>query len=159
MKYNRIFFSALLVLLLITGTAFAAKPVVTADHTYFDVNTGLYVLKGNVYIEVRNRVITAGQAKVNLATLEVWGAGGITVNQDDIYFTGDSVYVYGTKNRAKIDGGVTFSRTGLAITADKVDFSWDTRVASFNGNVHVSQGANEWTADSVSYNVGSNSFM
>lgn len=159
MKYNRIFFSALLVLLLITGTAFAAKPVVTADHTYFDVNTGLYVLKGNVYIEVRNRVITAGQAKVNLATLEVWGAGGITVNQDDIYFTGDSVYVYGTKNRAKIDGGVNFSRTGLAITADKVDFSWDTRVASFTGNVHVSQGANEWTADSVSYNVGSNSFM
>jgi len=159
MKYNRIFFSAILVLLLITGTAFAAKPVVTADHTYFDVNTGLYVLNGNVYIEVRNRVITAGQAKVNLATLEVWGAGGITVNQDDIYFTGDSVYVYGTKNRAKIDGGVNFSRTGLAITADKVDFSWDTRVASFNGNVHVSQGANEWTADSVSYNVGSNSFM
>ena len=159
MKYNRIFFSAFLVLLLITGTAFAAKPVVTADHTYFDVNTGLYVLKGNVYIEVRNRVITAGQAKVNLATLEVWGADGITVNQDDIYFTGDSVYVYGTKNRAKIDGGVNFSRTGLAITADKVDFSWDTRVASFNGNVHVSQGANEWTADSVSYNVGSNSFM
>jgi lipopolysaccharide export system protein LptA len=159
MKYNRIFFSALLVLLLITGTAFASKPVVTADHTYFDVNTGLYVLKGNVYIEVRNRVITAGQAKVNLATLEVWGAGGITVNQDDIYFTGDSVYVYGTKNRAKIDGGANFSRTGLAITADKVDFSWDTRVASFNGNVHVSQGANEWTADSVSYNVGSNSFM
>ena len=159
MKYKRIFFSAFLVLLLITGTAFAAKPVVTADHTYFDVNTGLYVLNGNVYIEVRNRVITAGQAKVNLATLEVWGGGGITVNQDDIYFTGDSVYVYGTKNRAKIDGGVNFSRTGLTITADKVDFSWDTRIASFNGNVHVSQGANEWTADSVSYNVASNSFI
>ena len=159
MKYNKIFFSALLVFLLLTSTAFAAKPVITADRTYFDVNTGLYVLQGNVYIEVRNRIITAGQAKVNLASLEVWGAGGITVKQDDIYFTGDSVYVYGTKNRAEIDGGVKFSRTGLSITADKVDFSWDTRLASFTGNVRVSQGANEWTADSISYNVDSNSFL
>lgn len=159
MKYRRILFSVLLMFLLVTSTAFAAKPVITADRTYFDVNTGLYVLKGNVYIEVRNRVITAGEAKVNLATLEVWGAGGITVNQDDIAFTGDSVYVYGTKNRASIDGGVKFSRTGLTISADRVDFSWDTRIASFNGNVHVSQGENEWTADSVNYNVDSNSFI
>ncbi|CQR73938.1 LPS-assembly protein LptD [Sporomusa ovata DSM 2662] len=159
MKYRRILFSVLLVFLLVTSTAFAAKPVITADHTYFDVNTGLYVLKGNVYIEVRNRVITAGEAKVNLATLEVSGAGGITVNQDDIDFTGDSVYVYGTKNRASIDGGVNFSRTGLTINADRVDFSWDTRIASFNGNVHVSQGENERTADSINYNVDTNSFM
>lgn len=159
MKYNKIFFSWFLVFLFLTSTAFAAKPVITADNTYFDVNTGLYVLKGNVYIEVKNRIITAGQAKVNLATLEVWGAGGITVNQDDIYFTGDSVYVYGTKNLAKIDGGVNFSRTGLSITADRVDFSWNTRIASFEGNVRVSQGTNEWTADSVIYNVDSNSFI
>lgn len=159
MKYRRIIAVSLLLLLLLTGTAFAAKPTITADRTYFDVNSGLYILKGNVYIEVKNRVITAGEARVNLATLEVWGSGGISVKQDDIYFTGSNVYVYGTKNRAKIDGGVQFSRTDLSITADSVDFSWDNRIALFNGNVNVTQGNNEWTADSVSYNVDSNKFL
>ena len=159
MRYSRIVVIMLLLLFLLTGTTFAAKPVVTADRTYFDINTGLYVLKGNVYIEVSNRVITAGEAKVNLASLEVWGTGGITVKQDDIYFTGGNVYVYGTKNRAKIDGGVQFSRTDLAIKADNVDFSWDNRIALFSGNVHVTQGFNEWTADSANYNVDSNNFI
>jgi lipopolysaccharide assembly outer membrane protein LptD (OstA) len=159
MKYRKITAVLLLLLLLLTGTAFAAKPTITADRTYFDVSSGLYILKGNVYIEVKNRVITAGEARVNLATLEVWGSGGVTVKQDDIYFTGGDVYVYGTKNRAKIDGGVQFSRTGLAITADTVDFSWDNRIAQFNGNVNVTQGYNAWTSDSISYNVDSDRFL
>lgn len=159
MKYRRIVAVSFLLLLLLTGTAFAAKPTITADRTYFDVSSGLYILKGNVYIEVKNRVITADEARVNLATLEVWGSGGITVKQNDIYFTGSNVYVYGTKNRAKIDGGVHFSRTGLAITADSVDFSWDSRIAQFCGNVSVTQGYNTWTADSVSYNVDANTFL
>lgn len=158
MKYTKILSIMVLLLLLLCGSAFA-KPVVTADNTYFDINTGLYILKGNVYIDVGNRVITAGEAKVNIASLEVWGSGGITVKQDDIYFTGGSVYVYGTKNRAKIDGGVQFSRTGLSIKADCVDFSWDSRIALFSGNVRIIQGANEWTADSASYNVDSNNFI
>lgn len=159
MKYNRIILSTLLVLILLTGMASAAKPVVNADRTYFDINTGLYVLNGNVYIEAGSRVITAGQARVNPATFEVWGGGGITVSQDDIYFTGDSVYVYGTKDRASITGGVNLSRSGLSIAADSVDFNWRTRVAVFSGNVQVSQGGSNWSAESVSYNVDSNSFL
>ena len=96
---------------------------------------------------------------VNPATFEVWGSGGITVTQDDIYFTGDSVYVYGVKDRAKIDGGVNLSRNGLTISADSVDFNWRTRIAVFNGNVQVSQDGGNWSANSVSYNVDSNSFL
>lgn len=155
---SRILVSTILVLILLTGVALA-KPVVNADRTYFDINTGLYVLNGNVRIEVSNRVVTAGQAKVNPATLEVWGSGGITVTQDDIYFTGDSVYVYGIKDRAKIDGGVNLSRNGLTITADSVDFNWRTRIAVFNGNVQVSQDGGNWSANSASYNVDSNNFL
>ena len=159
MKTAKIIGVLLVAFLLVTSTAWAAKPVITADNTYFDVNTGLYVLKGNVYIEVKNRIITASQAKVNLATLEVWGGGGITVTQDDIYFTGGSVYVYGAKNLAKIDGGVNFSRNGLSINADSVEFNWSNRIAAFDGNVHVTQDTNSWTADTVRYNVDSNSFL
>lgn len=159
MNYSKILFATLLIIVLLTGMVSAAKPIINADHTYFDINTGLYMLKGNVYIEIRNRIITAGQAKVNPATLEVWGSGGITVKQDDICFTGDSVYVYGTKDHAKIDGGVKLSRNGLSIEADNADFNWSTKIAVFNGNVHVSQGTTDWSADSVSYNVDSNSFL
>jgi lipopolysaccharide export system protein LptA len=152
----KIFTVTLLIIVLLTATALAAKPVITADQQYLDVNTGLYVLNGNVYIEVKNRIITAGQAKVNMTSLEVWGTGGITVTQDDISFTGDSVYVYGAQDKAKIDGNVTFARTGLKILADKVDFNWRSKVASFSGNVQITQDGNCWTADSISYNVTSN---
>jgi lipopolysaccharide export system protein LptA len=150
----------MLVLLVLTSTAFAApKPVIKADKTYFDINTGLYVLKGNVYIEVRNRIITANLAKVSVGSLEVWGSGGVTVTQDDITFTGESVYVYGTQDRAQIDGGITFNRTGLSIIADKAEFNWRTKIGMFTGNVKVTQDGNSWTADTVNYNVDTNTIL
>ncbi|VBB06071.1 Hypothetical protein LUCI_1286 [Lucifera butyrica] len=156
---RRIFLLVIFLLVLLTTTGFAAKPVIRADNTYFDINTGLYVLNGNVYIQVNNRIITAGQAKVNVAGLEVWGSGGVTVTQDDINFTGDSVYVYGAQDQAKIDGGVKLTRTGLTITADQVDFNWQNKIAVFSGHVQVSQNGNAYSADSVNYNVATNTIL
>ena len=149
----------LLICLLFTATAMAAKPIIKADQQYFDMNTGLYMLNGNVYIEIKNRIITASQAKVSLSTFEVWGSGGITVTQDDIYFTGDSVYVHGTSDRATIEGAINFSRTNIKITADRVDYNWRDKDAVFNGNVHVSQNNNYFTADSVKYNIETNTIL
>lgn len=152
------FILTFIMIISITGTAFASKPVIKSDRSYFDINTGLYVLSGNVTIQVNNRTITAGQAKVSIASLEVWGSGGVTVTQDDIFFSGDSVYVYGSEQRAKIDGGVLFKRTGLTIAADRVDYSWDTKTAVFEGNVKVSQNGNVTLANKIYYNVRTNSF-
>jgi len=150
----------LLVFLVLTSTSFAApKPVIKADKTYFDINSGLYVLKGNVYIEVKNRIITANLAKVSLGSLEVWGSGGVVVIQDDITFTGDSVYVYGTQDKAEIDGGITFNRTGLSISADKAEFNWRTKLGVFTGNVKITQDGNTRTADTVTYNVDTNTIL
>ena len=154
----KIFSVTVLIVVLLTGTVLAA-PIIKADNTYFDFNTGLYVLQGNVYIEVKNRIITAGQAKVNVAAFEVWGSGGVTVTQDDIYFTGDSVYVYGAKDQAQIDGGVKFSRTGLVITADKVNFNWKSKIAVFNGNVQAVQNGTTISTDTITYNVETNTVM
>ncbi|WP_378953803.1 LptA/OstA family protein [Pelosinus sp. sgz500959] len=149
----------LLVIVLFTATAMAAKPIIKADQQYLDINTGLYMLDGNVYIEVKNRIITAGQAKVSLASLEVWGTGGITVTQDDIYFTGDKVYVYGSSERATIEGNINFSRTNTTVTADRVDYSWRDKNAVFSGNVKVTQNDNTFTADSIKYNIETNTFF
>lgn len=131
----------------------AAKPVITADTTYYDADTGLYLLKGNVRIEVGSRIITAGQAKVSLSSLEVWGSDGITLTQDNIYLTAGSVYVYGTRNKAMLSGGVTLSQPHINITADTADFNWRTKLGTFTGNVQVTQGNNTWSAASVTYNI------
>jgi lipopolysaccharide export system protein LptA len=157
MKY-KITFIAVFILILLTGTALA-KPIINANNTYFDFNTGLYVLEGNVYIEANNRVITAGQAKVNVAAFEVWGSGGITVTQGDIYFSGNSVYVYGNQNYAKIDGGVKFTRTNTSIIADRAEYNWGNRIAVFNGNVQVTQNGNTFQTDSINYNVDTDTIL
>jgi len=131
----------------------AAKPIITADTTYYDVNTGLYLLKGNVRVEVGSRIITAGQAKVSLSSLEVWGSDGITLTQDTIYLTADSVYVYGTQHKAVLSGGVTLAQPDITITADTADYNWRTKLGTFTGNVQVTQGNDTWSANSVTYNT------
>lgn len=155
---KKILLLAVIVLFVFT-TLVAAKPIITADEQYFDTNSGLYVLKGNVTIQVGNRTITAGTAKIDMTSLEVWGYNGITVTQDDIYFTGDSVYVYGADKHATISGGVNFSKSGIAIRANSVDFNWKTKLAVFTGNVNVTQDNATYGSDEVTYNIVTNTIL
>ncbi|MDL2281093.1 organic solvent tolerance protein OstA [Selenomonadales bacterium OttesenSCG-928-I06] len=156
---KRILVLCLVFCFLLAGIANAAMPTIKADKTYYDINTGLYVLDGNVYIESKNRVVTAGHAKVSVDNFEVWGTGGITFKQDDIHFKGGSVYVYGKNKRAEIAGGVDFERTDVHITSDSAEYNWKSKVAIFKGNVNVNENGNTWQSDSVSYNVISNTFL
>jgi len=150
----------LLIILLCTATTLAAKaPIIRSDQQYLDINTGCYMLDGNVYIETGNRIITAGHAKVSVATLEVWGSGGITVTQDDIYFTGDKVSVSGSDKRATIEGNINFSRTNMKVTADQVSYSWQDKIAVFSGNVHVTQNDNSYTTDTLRYDLVANTIL
>lgn len=149
----------LALLLALSACAFA-KPAIKADQQYLDINTGLYILKGNVSIEVPNRTITAGQAKINMSSLEVWAADGVSLRQDDIYFSGDAVYVYGTQNKADINGHVCLSRSGLVIKAAQVEYDWDTKIALFSGQVEVTQdNAAPYSTDSLRYNVATNTIL
>jgi len=152
----KIFFIFLMLTTLLTNIAFAAMPIITADKQYLDVDTGLHVLSGNVHIEHKGRIITAGEAKTNL--VEIWGSGGVTFTQDDLYFTGNTVYVYFPSHKAQINDGVTLSYAELNITADKVDFNWDSKIAAFSGNVSILQNGNSWTADNANYNVRTHLF-
>lgn len=136
-----------------TAVSAPAKPLITADKTYYDIESGLYILSGHVYIEVRDRIITAGQAKVSLSSMEVWGSCGITLTQGDIKMTADSVHVFGAQNKALIEGGVTFRRTDLAVAADRAEFDWKTKLGVFSGNVKVTQKENTWQTPSLTYNV------
>jgi lipopolysaccharide assembly outer membrane protein LptD (OstA) len=154
-----VFLVAAVLCLGIAATAHAAKPVIKADNTSFDFARGMYVLKGNVSVEVNNRLITAGEARVKVLSLEVWGEGGITLTQDDIYFTGDNVYVNGPQNSAAIKGGVTFRRGGVYITADEADFNWQTKQGVFRNNVQIDDNGQQITTDMLTYNVATNTYQ
>jgi len=158
---HKVLLSLVLLILVFSSiaTIAAAKPIINADTTYYDVNTGLYMLTGNVHIEVANRIITAGQAKVSLNSLEVWGSKGITLTQDNFYLTAGSVHVYGSQNKALLDGGVTFKQPYLTIVADTADYNWRTKLGLFNGNVQITQDDRTWTTDSVTYNVETNTLL
>lgn len=137
----------------------AAKPVIKSDNSYFDFTRGVYVLKGNVSVEVSNRLITAGEAKVSVVSLEVWGTGGITLTQDDIRFAGDSVYVNGSRHNAAMSGDVSFQRGGLAITADEADYNWQTKQGTFRNNVRIDDNGQIIAADRVAYDIATNSYQ
>ncbi|HWR40595.1 MAG TPA: LptA/OstA family protein [Patescibacteria group bacterium] len=154
---SRILITTFLLLTLLTGTVIAA-PVISADNKYLDISTGLYVLNGNVRIETGSRVITAGQAKANMLSMEVWGTGGVTVTQDDISFSGNQVYVNGPQSQAQIEGNIVYSRTGLQVTAESAEYNWRNRTAMFSGNVQVTENGATWTADRINYNLETNSF-
>lgn len=140
-------------------TSVLAKPIITSDTNYFDINTGQYVLKGNVYIETGSRIITAGQARVDMTSLEVWAQDGVTVRQDNLTFHGQNVYVAGADKTATITGGVDLSRDGLLITADSVKYNWDNKIAEFTGNVNVNNNGNSYTCSYVSYDMVNNKIL
>lgn len=156
-KFKTLLF--LLGLLFLMTTSVLAKPIITSDTNYFDINTGQYVLKGNVYIETGSRIITAGQARVDMTSLEVWAQDGVTVRQDNLTFHGQNVYVAGADKTATITGGVDLSRDGLLITADSVKYNWNNKIAEFTGNVNVNNNGNSYTSSYVSYDMLNNKIL
>ncbi len=162
MKQTRIMLVALLVFLAFASTSFAAvnNKYFRADKQHFDIETGQYVVSGNIVINVENGFIAGEKAQVKLSTLEFWGTGGWLLKQYDVTFKGESAYVVFGKDIAMIEGGADFQRTGLQITSDKVDYNWKSKVAVFTGNVKVVQpGLAAVSSDSIKYNVTTKEFI
>jgi lipopolysaccharide export system protein LptA len=107
-KYHFIFIVAVL-LFALSSSCFAAvnNKYFRADKQYFDVETGQYVISGNIVIHLSNGFIAGDKARVKLSTLEFWGTGGWTLKQDDVTFKGESAYVVFGKNSAMIEGAPT----------------------------------------------------
>ncbi len=162
MKQIRIMLVALLVMVALISTSYAAvnNKYFRADKQYFDIETGQYVVSGNIVINVENGFIAGEKAQVKLSTLEFWGTGGWLLKQYDVTFKGDSAYVVFGKDIAMIEGGADFQRPDLQITSDKVDYNWKSKVAVFKGNVKVIQpGLAIVSADSIKYNVETKQFV
>lgn len=162
MKRCRLIILVALLLFAFSASSFAAvnNKYFRADKQYFDVETGQYIISGNIVIHLNNGFIAGDNARVKLSTLEFWGTGGWTLKQDDVTFKGDSAYVVFGKNVAMIEGGANFQRLDLQITADSVDYNWKTKIAEFKGNVKVIQpGQVPVGSDLVRYNVETKEFV
>lgn len=161
MKRLRLSILVAIILLSFASTSFAAvnNKYFRADKQTFDVETGQYIISGNIVINVDNGIIAGDKAQVKLSTLEFWGTGGWLLKQYDVTFRGESAYVVFGKDVAMIEGGADFQRTDLQITSDKVDYNWKTKVAVFKGNVKVIQpGLTPVGSDLVQYNVETKEF-
>jgi lipopolysaccharide export system protein LptA len=144
------------------STSFAAvnNKYFRADKQYFDIETGQYVISGNIVIHLDSGLITGEKAQVKMSTLEFWGTGGWLLKQFDVIFKGETVYVVFGKDIAMIEGGADFQRTNLQINSDKVDYNWKTKIAVFKGNVKVKQpGLAIVSSDIVKYNVETKEFI
>lgn len=131
-----------------------------ADKQYYDTETGQHVVTGNIVITVGDGIIKGDTARVKLSTLEFWGIGAWQINQYNITFKGESVYVIFGKTLATIEGGVDFRRDNLRITADKVAYNWKSRVAEFSGNVLIVKGiGTPESLERVRYNVQAQEFL
>lgn len=158
MKIGKLWILIALLLLVSTATALA-KPVITSDKNYFDIKTGRYVLEGNVRIETGSRTISAGKAVVKLTSQEVWGSEGVTVQQDDLLFKGDSVYVSGSTSTATIQGGVDLEANDHFIRSNQVSYNWKTKLATFSGHVTFSEAGKTTDYNTLTYDMKTNSII
>lgn len=144
----------ILVAVLSSSLAWASIPAVSADRTYYDINSGFYILEGNVTVHVKDVEIQAPSARVSLATMEVYAEGGISVFQGGASFSGDSVYINGRERHAYIDGNIRMEDNGLVITGSRADFNWRTKDVVLSDVTITDDAGQRYAAEAV-YNVRS----
>lgn len=150
------FFLALVLILSMLPTALclAADPVITSDSRTFNPFTGVYDLKGNVFVQfpANNTLLTikGDTTQVCIYTMEIHGQGNISLTFDNLNFNCDKVDVYNSNKTAFVSGNLNFADTGIVITADTGSYSWDSKLAAFHGNVKVNGQPHD---GDVAYNV------
>lgn len=138
-----------------------ANVSVTSDSKYFDISSGCFVLEGNVLVKTDTRTIGADKARVSLVSKEVWANGNVFVEEvnDNIYFSGGSVYASDDTKTAVIKGNAIFKRPDITIQAEKCSFNWKTKLAEFEGLVEVKQNGKNDLYDAITYNVIENKIV
>lgn len=116
-------------------------PTITSDTRTFSPMTGIYDLKGNVFVQWpikdSDMTITADETQVHLYAMEVHGQGNITLSFGNMAFYCDKVDVYHSDRTAYVSGDLLFDDGKVEIEADKGSYCWRTKLAYFSGDVVV----------------------
>ncbi len=143
---------------MLVPSAFAEQPAISSDSQTFNPFTGVYDLKGNVHVDLGDRVIDGDEAQVYLYQLRVTAQGNISLTDkpSGIHFDCDRVEVIGNERTAYVTGNMVFTQDDLHITADSGSFNWKTKNAVFKGNVAVNGTPQQ---GDVTYNVRDKKFL
>lgn len=129
------------IMIFIPSLCQGAEPVIKSDTRTFNPFTGIYDLRGNVYVQIPAHdtmlTITGEQTMVSLYKLEVHGQGNITLVYDDLKFHCDKVDVYHKDRTAYVTGNCSFVSGSTSISAEQGSFNWKTKLARFEGNVKI----------------------
>ena len=111
-------------------------PVISADRSNYNEESGLYHLTGNVRIQFDGRVITANDAKINAHTMQVWADGRSAITEGELKFTSDALYAELSGNTVWFFGNrCGVERPGLVIHGDNMQYNWETHIVIFDGHV------------------------
>ena len=93
---------------MLVPSALASEPAITSDSQTFNPFTGVYDLKGNVHVDLGDRVIDGDTAKVYLYQLKVTATGNISLTDKPtgIHFDCDKVDVIGNEKTAYVSGSM-----------------------------------------------------
>jgi len=136
------------------------QPVVSADHSNYNEDSGLYELSGNVRIKCQNLLITAASAKINASTMQIWADGTAAITEGELHFTGDALYAELTENTTWFFGTrCGCERPGLAIHGDNMRYNWQTHIVVFDGHVLWVQNGKNHTFSHLEYDLIKNDIV
>ena len=97
-----------IMLFMLVPSALASEPAISSDSQTFNPFTGVYDLKGNVHVDLGDRVIDGDAAKVYLYQLKVTAEGNISLTDKPtgIHFDCDKVDVIGNEKTAYVSGSM-----------------------------------------------------
>lgn len=136
------------------------KPVVSAEQSSFNEDTGLYSLKGKVHITFNGRTITANSAKIKEPTLQLWTSGHTLLTEGELRFTGEALYAELAGTTAWFFGTrCSLERPGLVIRADNMNYNWQTHIVTFDGHVFCVQKGHDTIASHLEFDLEKNAIV
>lgn len=136
------------------------KPMVSAEQSDFNEDTGLYSLKGKVHITFSGRTITANSAKIKEPTLQLWTSGHTMLTEGELRFTGEALYAELAGTTAWFFGTrCSLERPGLIIRADNMNYNWQTHIVTFDGHVFCVQKGHDTAAAHLEFDLEKNAIV
>lgn len=137
---NKWLFLLLLSLALVLApneTTAATMPEVSADHRSFDLQSGEYILTGNVILRSEKWTASADYVRIHPLTLKLHAQGNVHFSLRGILMSADQVYFTPSNQTVNLQGNLQVSYGKTLIKAEQGLYYLDQSIAGLSGSVSV----------------------